>query len=268
MNSFTYLYPTASYNEDIVVDKMKTPPRKASPVSTSQKVENYIRSAIYEGRLKPRERLIEDDIAKQLGCSRGPLREAVLRLERDGLIVITPRRGTFIRDISPEDVEVLFSMRGKLEGLCVRYLREQLTPERQHTLEKALHAMKEAADAGDEERFLQCDLKLHRTIWKFSGKQQLYQTLSYVMNPLFFMIARAYSTKLNAVDVAYESHEKYVQTILSVPISRVEREVEKYFSGIYRDLNKIVFHKPMPFVRMLDGHESDDVIGDSISFDR
>ena len=61
---------------------MKTPSRKASPVSTSQKVENFIRSAIYEGRLKPRERLIEDDIAKQLGCSRGPLREAVLRLER------------------------------------------------------------------------------------------------------------------------------------------------------------------------------------------
>jgi len=263
VTSFTFLHTSASYNEDIVVDKMKTPPRKASPVSTSQKVENFIRSAIYEGRLKPRERLIEDDIARQLGCSRGPLREAVLRLERDGLIVITPRRGTFIRDISPEDVEVLFSMRGKLEGLCVRYMREQMTPEKQHTLEKALHAMKEAADAGDEERFLQCDLKLHRAIWKFSGKQQLYQTLNFVMNPLFFMIARAYSTKLNAVDVAYANHAKYVQTILTVPISRVDREVEKYFNGIYRDLNKIVFHKPMPFVRMLDGQESDEAVGDS-----
>ena len=258
MNSFTYLPTPASYNEDIVVDNMKTPSRKTSPVSTSQKVENFIRSAIYEGRLKPRERLIEDDIARQLGCSRGPLREAVLRLERDGLIVITPRRGTFIRDIPPEDVEVLFSMRGKLEGLCVRYMREQMTPEKQHSLEKALHAMKEAADGGDEERFLQCDLKLHRTIWKFSGKQQLYQTLNYVMNPLFFMIARAYSTQLNAVDVAYASHAKYVQTILSIPIPKVEREVEKYFSGIYRDLNKTVFHKPMPFGRMMDAHERDD----------
>ncbi len=262
---FTCLHPTDSYNEDIVVD-MKKPSRKASPVSTSQKVENFIRDAIYEGRLKPRERLIEDDIARQLGCSRGPLREAMLRLERDGLIVITPRRGTFIRDISPEDVEVLFSMRGKLEGLCVRYMREQMTPEMQRALEKALRAMKDAADAKDEEKFLQCDLKLHRTIWKFSGKQQLYQTLNFVMNPLFFMIARAYSTKLNPVGVAYASHEKYVQTILSVPISRVDREVEKYFSGIYRDLNKIVFHKPAAFVRVLDGQERDEVdeaVGDS-----
>jgi DNA-binding GntR family transcriptional regulator len=259
VKSSTYAPPTASYNEDIVIDKMKTPSRKVSPVSTSQKVENFIRSAIYEGRLKPRERLIEDDIARQLGCSRGPLREAVLRLERDGLVVITPRRGTFIRDIPPEDVEVLFSMRGKLEGLCVRYMREQMTPEKQHALEKALHAMKEASEAGDEERFLKCDLKLHRTIWKFSGKQQLYQALSVVMNPLFFMIARAYSTKLNAVDVAYASHVKYIQTILTVPISKVEREVEKYFSGIYRDLNKTVFHNPMPFGLMLDANERDEL---------
>lgn len=242
------------------------PSRKISPVSTSQKVENFIRSAIYEGRLKPRERLIEDDIARQLGCSRGPLREAVLRLERDGLIVITPRRGTFIRDISPEDVEVLFSMRGKLEGLCVRYMREQMTPESQLAVEKALHAMKEASDAGDEERFLRCDMKLHRTIWKLSGKQQLYQTLSFTMNPLFFMVARAYSNKLNAVDVAYASHARYIQTILSVPISKVEREVEKYFSGIYRDLNKTVFQRPMPFGRMLDQSERDEsgeALGDS-----
>jgi len=212
---------------------MKTSSRKVGPVSTSQRVENFIRTAIYEGRLKPRERLIEDDIARQLGCSRGPLREAVLRLERDGLIVITARRGTFIRDISQEEVEVLFSMRGKLEGLCVRYMREQMTPEKQLAIQKALHALKEASDAGDEERFLQCDMKLHRTIWKLSGKQQLYQTLSFVMNPLFFMVARAYSSKLNAVDVAYASHVKYVQTILTAPISRVEREVEKYFGGIY-----------------------------------
>src|SRR5688572_2093058 len=58
---------TAAYNEETLVRKMKKSSQKASPVSTSQKVENFIRSAIYEGRLKPRERIIEDDIARQLG---------------------------------------------------------------------------------------------------------------------------------------------------------------------------------------------------------
>jgi hypothetical protein len=71
---------------------------------------------------------------------------------------------------------------------------------------------------------------------------------------------------LNPVDVAYASHEKYIQTILSAPISRVEREVEKYFNGIYRDLNKIVFHKPVTFVGVVDGQErdeADEAVGDS-----
>ena len=224
--------------------------------STSQRVEAFIRNAIYQGRLKPRERLIEDDIAQQLGCSQGPVREAVLRLERDGMIRITPRRGTFIRDISPEEIEVVFSIRGKLEGLCVRYMREDFTAEKKALLMKALSAMKAACSAKDDERFLQTDMRLHRTIWKLSGKQQLYRTLNFVMNPLFFMIARAYSTKLNPVDEAYRNHELYLKTILEVPIARVEREVERYFSNLYKDLNKNVFHRPANLMGTFDDEDA------------
>ena len=224
--------------------------------STSQKVEAFIRNAIYQGRLKPRERLIEDDIARQLGCSRGPVREAVLRLERDGMIRITPRRGTVIRDISPGEVEVLFSIRGKLEGLCVRFMREDFTAEKKALLMKALAAMKAASSAKDEERLLQADMRLHRTIWKLSGKQQLYRTLNFVMNPLFFMVARAYSTKLNPVDEAYRNHEHYVETILDVSIARVEREVERYFLNLYKDLNKTVFHRPASLLGDFDEEEA------------
>ena len=224
--------------------------------STSQKVETFIRNAIYQGRLKPRERLIEDDIARQLGCSRGPVREAVLRLERDGMIRITPRRGTFIRDISPGEVEVAYSMRGKLEGLCVRFMREDFTAEKKALLMKELAAMKAASSAKDDERFLQTDMRLHRTIWKLSGRQQLYRTLNFVMNPLFFMVARAYSTKLNPVDEAYRNHEHYVETILDVSIARVEREVERYFLNLYKDLNKTVFHRPASLLGVFDDEDA------------
>ena len=109
--------------------------RDAGKVSASQKVEQYIKKAIYSGALKPRERVIEEEIARRLNCSRGPVREALLRLERDGLIVTIPRRGTFIRDISTDSIDVVFRSRGKLEGLCVRYLRENLSkPETMNTL--------------------------------------------------------------------------------------------------------------------------------------
>ncbi len=232
----------------------KNPPRP--PESTSQKVEAFIRKAIYEGRLKPRERIIEDDLARLLGCSRGPVREAVLRLERDGMIVIIPRRGTFIRDISPDEIEVVYSLRGKLEGLCARYMRESPLPEKDKkaAFTRCLEAMKAAIAARDDERFLQADMGLHRVLWKLSGKQQLYRTLNFVMNPLFFMIARTYSPMVNSNEDAYANHEQYVKTLFEAPLSRVEREVEKYWSALYKSLSMNVFLRAgSPFGGQLEG---------------
>src|SRR5437667_9744818 len=97
-------------------------------LSASQRVELYIKKAIYSGALRPRERIIEEDIASGLKCSRGRVREALLRLERDGLVVTIPRRGTFIHDVSSDTIDVGVRIRGKLEGRVVRYLGEGMDP--------------------------------------------------------------------------------------------------------------------------------------------
>ena len=99
--------------------KMNSMPQESvrRRLTATERVEEYIRHAIYRGALKPRERVIEENVAKYLKCSRGPVREAFLRLERDGLVVTVARRGTFIRDISRESIEVVFEMRGKLEAI-------------------------------------------------------------------------------------------------------------------------------------------------------
>ena len=73
---------------------------KKKAVPLSQVVETHLRKAIHAGKLRPRQRIIEEDLAAELKVSRGPVREALLRLERDGLVMTTSRRGTFIRDIS------------------------------------------------------------------------------------------------------------------------------------------------------------------------
>lgn len=212
------------------------PVRKLKPhASASVRVEQHIRQAIYNGVLKPRERVIEEDLAKQLDCSRGPVREALLRLERDGLIVTIPRRGAFIRDISAESIEVIFSMRAKLEGLCVRYVREQLTEQSEQTIRQALSAMKAAAFKNDEERFLQADMELHQTIWRLSNREPLYRTLTTVMNPYIFMVARIYSSQM-PIKNRYLNHEEYVEMILTSPLSRVEKLVEEYFRKLFEGL--------------------------------
>jgi DNA-binding GntR family transcriptional regulator len=205
------------------------------PLTATERVEEHIRQAIYRGTLKSRQRIIEGDVAKQLKCSRGPVREAFLRLERDGLLVTVARRGTFIRDISASSVEVIFSMRSKLEALCVRYLRQRMNAEIKRSLQEALKKMKAAAAKNDDEAFLDADMHFHQTIWKLSNRATLENTLSKIMNPFIFMVARAYSSQM-PIGMRYRKHAKYLETILTEPISKVEDSVEQYFQGLVSDL--------------------------------
>ncbi len=202
--------------------------KEPRPLTATERVEEHIRQAIYQGALKSRERIIEEDVAKQLKCSHGTVREAFLRLERDGLLVSVARRGTFIRDISAASIEVIFSMRSKLEALCVRYLRQQMNAEAERSLRSALKKMQAAAAKNDNEAFLDADMHFHQTIWKLSNRATLENTLSNIMNPFIFMLARAYSSQM-PIETRYQKHVKYLETILTQPISDVEDSVELYF---------------------------------------
>ena len=210
---------------------MKTKASSAGSSATGR-VEVYIRESIYSGLFKPRQRLTEETLAKTLQCSRGPIREAILRLERDGLVETVPRRGTFIPDISAESIEVVFSMRGKLEGLCVRYMRQSMTPEKERALTSILGEMKVATKDENNERFLEADLELHHTIWRFSEREPLQRTLSNVMNPRVLVIARTFSSEL-PIRERYKDHEKYLNIVLSSPASKVEIAVEQHFADLH-----------------------------------
>jgi DNA-binding GntR family transcriptional regulator len=207
----------------------RKPKRKAS---ASVKVEEYIKNALYTGHLAPRERIIEGDIAHKLGVSRGPVREVLLRLEAEGLITITSRRGTFVRDFSMEEVRSIFKMRAKLEGLAVWYMRQRMTPEDEATLRNSLNKMKSAATKGDDEEFFYADMGLHQTIWELSREARLFRVLSRVMSPVIFQIARGHSSKWPIVH-RYENHRAYCEMILTTPLSRVDRAVERYFDELY-----------------------------------
>jgi DNA-binding GntR family transcriptional regulator len=211
----------------------KTRPTKPERgISASKRVESHLRHAIHAGKLRPRQRIIEEDLADELQVSRGPVREALLRLERDGLVVTTSRRGTFIRDISLAEIGVIFRMRAKLEGLCVRYMRENSSTDSTALLSRPLTKLKKAAAKNSEEQFFNADMELHRTIWKAANQPLLYRTLNLLMNPYIFIIARAYSSRIPLAN-RRDSHEQYVRMILKTPLDKIENEVERYFEGLY-----------------------------------
>jgi len=212
---------------------LEKPTRKTS---ASVKVEEYIKKSLYTGHLAPRERIIEGDIARRLGVSRGPVREVLLRLEAEGLVTITKRRGTFVRDFTLAEIGLIFKMRAKLEGLAVWYMRQRMTPEIEATLRNRLQRMKAAADNEDDEEFFYADMELHRTIWELSGEARLSRMLGRVMSPVIFQIARSYSSRW-PITPRYENHRAYCEMILKTPLARVDRAVERYFDKLYRPIS-------------------------------
>ena len=223
-------------------------------VSASQRVETHLRRAIHAGKLRPRQRIIEEDLAKELSVSRGPVREALLRLERDGLVVTTSRRGTFIRDISLAEIRVIFRMRAKLEGLCVRYMRENPHIQPAQVLSGALKKLKAAAAKNSEEQFFQADMELHQTIWKAANQPLLYRTLSLIMNPYIFIIARAYSSRIPLAN-RRDNHEQYVKMMLKTSLDKIEEEVERYFGRLYA----LTFDQSSPFPHFVEDHWTNDL---------
>ena len=79
-----------------------------------------LEEAILEGKVKPGDRLIEDELSKGFGVSRGPIREALRLLEKDGLVKRVPRKGAIVEWISKDDISEMFEVRSVLEGLAAK----------------------------------------------------------------------------------------------------------------------------------------------------
>ena len=102
---------------------LEAPPmREFRPLS--EEAYDVLRAAILSGRLPPGARLVEADIARQMATSRSPVREAVRKLEREGMVEYKPRRGTVVVGLSRDDVADAYQLRAHLEGLWRRAGRD------------------------------------------------------------------------------------------------------------------------------------------------
>lgn len=111
------------------------------PRSLVEDIATHLSDAIFEGKLHPGQPIIETELQRVLGVSRAPLREALLKLEGQGLVKMVPRRGTFVRAITPRWIREIFTVRAWLEGLAARLTAEQADPSCCESLEEILADM-------------------------------------------------------------------------------------------------------------------------------
>ncbi len=132
-----------------------------------------IRQAILRGDLKPGQRLMESDIAEQMGMSRAPVREALCQLETEGLLVSEPHRGTFVAELSATDLWEIYTLRAAIESLAVRIVTERASAETLAQLQQAVADMVQAAREGDLARLAALDMSFHEMLCRASGHSRL-----------------------------------------------------------------------------------------------
>ncbi len=136
-----------------------------------------IRDAILSGRHAPGQRLVTEDLARELGVSRMPVREALQRLQVSGLVTITPHRGAIVSHLSEAEVAEIFHIRAVLEGLAARLAATKLAPGDHKRLGTLLEEMTRAASANDPEKVLVINRDFHTVIWKAAGAPRLRELL-------------------------------------------------------------------------------------------
>ena len=154
----------------------------AGPRGTTEHVTERIRDAIISGRIAPGTWLPETKLATQLGVSRMPVREALARLEAEGLVKRVPYRGTMVVRLTADQVTESFMLRSLLEGFATKLATPHLTPEELAKLRSLAAQLDECARAGHHEELPTLHREFHSTIYSKCGSATLIRWINELYN--------------------------------------------------------------------------------------
>ncbi len=146
---------------------------------------NTLRQAILTGELKPGERLMEIHLANRLGVSRTPIREAIRKLELEGLVTMIPRRGAEVAQITEKSMSDVLEVRRAMDALCVELACERISDEELKELKAACDNFEHAVRSKDNKKIAKADVELHDIIVKATGNSRLVQLINNLSEQMY-----------------------------------------------------------------------------------
>lgn len=146
---------------------------------------NTLRQGILRGFLPPGIRLMEIQLAKQLGVSRTPVREAIRKLELEGLVVTVPRKGAEVAEITPKDLHDVLEVRCAMEALAVELACKSITEEELKELKLVLNKFRKLVLKGDVNELAECDVEFHDIIIASTNNNRLIQLLNNLREQMY-----------------------------------------------------------------------------------
>jgi len=198
-----------------------------------------IRENILNGIYGENEELRENTIAKELGVSRTPVREALRQLELEGLVKIVPNKGACVTGITEKDVKDIYATRSMLEGLCARWATEHITDEQIAELEEVIllsefHLKRESKE--QPQQVTELDGKFHEVLYRASNSRMLRHVLS-DFHKYVRLARKASVTNHMRAEKSIEEHKAILDAIKNKDADRAEALANEHMMNVMKYLN-------------------------------
>jgi DNA-binding GntR family transcriptional regulator len=210
--------------------------RGLGPVTTPTLVESVaeaIRESILSGRFAPGDRLVEAELARELHVSRGPIREALGLLGKDGIVVHEPRRGKFVQGLTPRLIDEVYSLRLLLEPFAVDRVIANLDDSGRSRLQSALASIAAAASEGDERALAAADVGFHNLIYELADHELLQRAWLENIAGKLRLMSNITTRSLTELKDAERNHRRILEPILAGDVESAKRAIAQHIEDAW-----------------------------------
>jgi DNA-binding GntR family transcriptional regulator len=206
-----------------------------------EKIASSIRDSIIEGKIKPGERLLEPVVAKYLGVSRTPLREAFLQLESEGFLKFNPRKGALVTETSLKDAEETYQIKGTLEALAAKLATEHLTEneiDEIHHLNEKMRLIS-ISNNKDYKTFLELNSIFHQKIYERCGNDKLKKMIQTLRNQTL-RYNFIFLSLMSHLEESVSEHSLIIQAIRNRNADDLEYYIKKHNESALKALREYI----------------------------
>lgn len=206
-------------------------------------VARLLTQAVVQGQLPPGSKVVEAGIARELGVSRAPVREAARLLESQGLLVASPRRGFFVRKFAADDIDEIYDLRLCVERHAGVLAARNLTAETRDALRRQIDVLYQTADLDDPARQVEEDYRFHRLICEIAGNRRLlrlFDDLASELRMVIGLIGRLYD---DPHEIA-RTHEPVLAAIEQGHAERIVAHIDHHIGHAWREVARLVREIP------------------------
>jgi len=204
---------------------MLTPP----PIKSSDRIRTAIENDIRSGKLLPGELIDETAVAHQFKVSRTPVREALLQLEAQGLLISRPRQGYVVAKMNVQQLLALWELLAELEGICVRLACERMTDEERQELAEVHNKAQSIVEENDIESWRDANHDFHDVLYRGCRNPFLREELLRLRTMTGGYLQHAFSA-LGRLQTSYEQHERVLEAILKKDAQLAYNEMLQHIS--------------------------------------